>query len=74
MDVLVRNVRPEVHRVLSERAHAHRRSLQSELLEIIDRAASASDVVRKPTRLKLSFARSSGEHSWNRDEIYEDER
>jgi len=40
----IRNLPPEVHRALAERARSHRRSLNQELLEILTREAAAPRV------------------------------
>jgi plasmid stability protein len=56
--VLVRNLPTEVVRKLKKRARQHRRSLQEELKDILERAAqhSAKDVQAKINQVRKLFA------------------
>jgi plasmid stability protein len=71
MDVLLRGLSPETKAALVERARRRKRSLQSELLDILERAA-AEPVAQPPEKrtLHLVNGRSQGASLWSRDEIY----
>ncbi|MDR1293508.1 MAG: hypothetical protein LBK59_00890 [Bifidobacteriaceae bacterium] len=71
MDVLIRGLSPETKTALVERARRRERSLQSELLDILERAAA--EPVTQPSErraLRLVVGRSQGASLWRRDEIY----
>ena len=70
----MRNVEPEVKRALVEKANAHGRSLQAELLEVLKRAADEPLAPPSRTVLRLVMGASEGEPTWSREEIYEADR
>jgi hypothetical protein len=58
--ILLKNVPPEVHRRLSQRAAAERRSLQQETVLVLQRGLSALEVfphrhLRPPEPMKTGF-------------------
>jgi len=70
----VRNVPEPVAAALRERASRHGRSLQQELLVILEAAAAepvSSTAALPPIQLKT--VRTAGASSWSREEIYGDE-
>ncbi|MDR0416209.1 MAG: hypothetical protein LBH76_02615 [Propionibacteriaceae bacterium] len=71
MDVLVRNVKPETRLALAEKARAHGRSLQAELLEALERAAAEPTPPPHARKLQLVMGRAADDTTWSRDEIYE---
>ncbi|MCL2803909.1 MAG: hypothetical protein FWD29_08190 [Micrococcales bacterium] len=71
MDILVRNVKPETKRALAEKASAQGRSLQAELLDVLEQAAAQPLAPPKRRNLRLAVGASMGESTWSRDEIYE---
>ena len=71
MDVLVRNVKPATKLALVERAKANGRSLQAELLEVLELAAAEPTSSPEVQPLRLVLGHSKGESTWGRDEIYE---
>ncbi len=70
----VRNVPEPVAAALRERASRHGRSLQQELLLILESAATepASGTEALPP-IRLKTVRTSGTSTWSRDEIYDDD-
>lgn len=78
MDVMtafhVRGVPEPVAAALRERANRHGRSLQQELLLILESAAAepASDTAAPPP-IELKTVRTAGTSTWSREEIYDDE-
>ncbi|MDR1214163.1 MAG: hypothetical protein LBK54_08810 [Propionibacteriaceae bacterium] len=71
MDVLIRGLSPETKAALAERARRQERSLQAELLDILERAVA--EPVTQPSErktLRLVAGRSQGASLWSRDEIY----
>ena len=70
MDLLIRNVKPEVKRALAENASANGRSLQAELVEVLERAAAEPPAPSAKQTLRLALGSSKGEPSWSRQEIY----
>ncbi|MDR1264135.1 MAG: hypothetical protein LBK42_00840 [Propionibacteriaceae bacterium] len=71
MDVLIRGLSPETKAALVERARRRERSLQSELLDILERAAAEPVTPSsEKKRLRLVAGRSQGASRWSRDEIY----
>ena len=69
----IRNVPPETLAALKRRAESHRRSLQGELLAILDRAAKLAPP-EAFEELDLHFVETGTSHSITRDDIYEDYR
>jgi plasmid stability protein len=69
----VRNVPERVVVALKERAARRGRSLQQELIAILEEAAAR--IPRAPRRppLKLVTVKTKSRSSWRRDEIYGDE-
>jgi len=74
MDVLIRNVKPATKLTLTEIARAHGRSLQAELLDVLERAAAEPQAPPGKTTLELVRGRSQGSSTWSRDEIYREGR
>jgi plasmid stability protein len=70
----VRNVPESVAAALRERASRHGRSLQQELLSILESAAAqpAADT-SVPPPIQLKTVRTGGTSTWSREEIYGDE-
>ena len=71
--VHVRNVPEEVLDALKRRAEAHHRSLNGEILEILDRAANQTPAGQPPGPLRLTLARTEGAQTWSRQGIYDDD-
>jgi len=70
----VRNVPEPVAAALRERATKHGRSLQAELLSILEAAAAEpSSGTEVPDPIRLTTVRTAGSSSWSREEIYGDE-
>ena len=69
----IRNVPPEILAALKRRAASHRRSLQGELLAILDRAAKLAPPETLED-LDLHFVETGVSQSITRDDIYEDHR
>jgi plasmid stability protein len=70
----VRNVPEPIAAALRERARKHGRSLQHELLLILESAAAepTSDSSAPPP-IRLKTVRTGGRSTWSREEIYGDE-
>lgn len=60
----VRNVPEATLAALRERAERHGRSLQMEVLAILEQAAA------EPEPIKLVTAKTSGNSTWRREDIY----
>ncbi|WP_157535380.1 FitA-like ribbon-helix-helix domain-containing protein [Nocardia inohanensis] len=69
----IRNVSEPTLRALRERAHRHGRSMQQELLEIIEAAASEPVAGEAPEPIELATAHTSGTSTWRREEIYDED-
>lgn len=70
----VRNVPEPVAAALRERASKHGRSLQQELLVILEAAAAEPvSATSTPSPIELKTVRTAGSSSWSREEIYGDE-
>jgi len=70
----VRNVPEPVAAALRERASRHGRSLQQELLAILEKAAAEPASATTPlSPIELKTVRTTGSSSWSREEIYGDE-
>jgi plasmid stability protein len=69
----VRNVPESTVSALRERAAAHGRSMQQEVLEILQTAASEPTPRQAPGPIQLVTARTGGETTWRREEIYGDQ-
>lgn len=71
--ILIRNLQPDTLAALKRLASSHRRSLQGELLTILDKAARQAPPEGEddePSWITVETDRSS---TWPRDEIYGDE-
>jgi plasmid stability protein len=69
----VRNVPEPVAAALRERASRHGRSLQQELLVILEAAAAEPvPATTAPAPIQLNTVRTPGSSSWSREEIYGD--
>jgi plasmid stability protein len=69
----VRNVPEHVAAAIRERAERHGHSMQQELLEILEAAATQPARGEKPPPIELVTVRTAGTSSWRREEIYGDE-
>jgi plasmid stability protein len=71
----VRNVPGPVAAALRERARRHGRSLQQELLAILESAATEpTPSSRFQPPLELTTVNSGGASTWSREDIYDDGR
>lgn len=68
----IRNVPERTLAALKERARRNGRSMQRELLEILDAAAEPPDEPAQQP-LQLVTVRTSGTSTWRREEIYGDD-
>jgi plasmid stability protein len=69
----IRNVPEPMLSALRERAAAHGRSMQQEVLAILD-AATAEPIPRQaPSPIQLVTTRTSTNTTWRREDIYDDE-
>ncbi len=71
--VLVRNLPQDVVAALKRRAAAHHRSLQKELLSLLEKAADDAPPVEPWPALRLTLAPESTEADWSREAIYGDD-
>lgn len=69
----VRDVPEQVLEALKRRAEVHHRSLQGELLQILEQAAASAPLGRDPGPLRLTLAEGAGDGTWSRQEIYGDD-
>jgi plasmid stability protein len=69
----IRNVPESMLSALRERAEAHGRSMQQEVLAILD-AATAEPIPRQaPPPIQLITTRTSSDTTWRREDIYDDD-
>lgn len=69
----IRNVPEATLAALRERAEAHGRSMQQEILDILQ-AAAAVPIPRQPSSpIQLVTTRTSADTTWRREEIYGDQ-
>jgi plasmid stability protein len=69
----IRNVPASMLNALRERAAAHGRSIEQEVLEILG-AATAEPIPRQtPSPIQLVTTRTSVNTTWRREDIYDDE-
>ena len=71
--VHIRNLKPSVLEALKRRARAHQRSLQGELVSILENAARAAPPAEERAPLELITVRVGGDSTFGRDEIYGDD-
>ena len=71
--VHVRDLPEHLLEALKRRAAAHHRSLQGELLCILEEAANQAPPPEPLPALRLTMARVSSEGTWSRQEIYDDD-
>ena len=71
--LLVRDVSPRVVEALKRRAKANHRSLQGELLVVLEEAAARAPYPEPPPPLALVLSDAPGPASWSREEMYGDE-
>lgn len=71
--VHVRNVPEAVLAALRERAERHGRSMQQELLAILEQAATEPARAPAPEPIRLVKVRTPGRSGFRREEIYGDE-
>lgn len=69
----VRELSDDVLDALKRRAKAHHRSLQGEVLSILEEAAKQAPPSVALEPLRLTMARGSSAGTWRREEIYDDE-
>ena len=70
--VLVRNLDNRVIESLRTKAELKGRSLEQELRAILDMAGDAPEPAPLPP-IRLATVRTTGNSSWSREEIYDDE-
>ncbi|MFC7401897.1 hypothetical protein [Citricoccus sp. GCM10030269] len=68
----VRNLSESVVTALRERAARHGHSMQQEVRQILEAAASEAPPREALPPLHLTTVRTSGDPTWNREEIYGD--
>jgi plasmid stability protein len=69
----IRDVPEPVVAALRERADRRGHSMQQELRQILETAASEPVPAEQPFPVRLVTVRTSGRSSWRREEIYGDE-
>lgn len=69
----VRNVPEHVVAALKRRADAHHRSLQGELLSLLEEAALRAPPAEPPPALRLVLSDAPVAGTWSREELYDDE-
>jgi len=69
----VRNVPEATVSALRERAERHGRSMQQEVLEILENAAAEPVPTQAPAPIQLATTRTSVTATWRREDIYGDE-
>ncbi len=67
----IRDVPPETVAALKRLARQHHRSLQGELRAILDHAARLA-IDGEHSELKLHVVETGRDHTWPRDDIYDD--
>jgi plasmid stability protein len=70
--VHIRYISTETLEALKRLARSHRRSLQGELLEILDKASRFAPPEAGDDELKLVTVRTGKQPKWSREEIYGD--
>jgi plasmid stability protein len=70
--VHIRNVPESVVTALRERAARHGQSMQQEIRQILEAAASAPAPRQARAAVGLTTVRTAGASSWRREEIYGD--
>jgi plasmid stability protein len=68
----IRDVPEPVVAALKRRAAAHHRSLQKELLVVLE-AAAAATATPEPEPLRLNLSDAPGDQDWSREAQYEDD-
>lgn len=69
----VRDVPESVMSALRERAERHGRSMQQEIRQILEAAATTAPPDEPPEPVRLITVRTAGGPTWSRDEIYGDQ-
>ena len=69
----IRNVPERVATALRERAERHGRSMQQELLSILETAAAEEPDPGEVPPIRLRMVRTAQTSAWSREEIYGDE-
>ncbi|MPY76898.1 MAG: Arc family DNA-binding protein [Actinophytocola sp.] len=69
----VRNVPESTLSALRERAERHGRSMQQEVLEILENAAAEPVPAQAPAPIQLVTTTTSVKATWRREDIYDDE-
>jgi len=70
--VRIRDIAPDTLDALKRLARSHRRSLQGELLSILEKASRLAPPEGGDQGLELVTVRTGGKARWNREEIYGD--
>lgn len=68
----IRNVPEPTLSALRERADKRGHSMQQELLTILENAAAEPVEVDAPSPIQLVTARTAGQSTWSREEIYDE--
>lgn len=68
----VRNLPESVVTALRERAVRHGQSMQQEIRQILEAAATAAPPHEAPEPVRLITVRTAGTSTWDREEIYGD--
>jgi plasmid stability protein len=66
----VRNVPEPVVTALRERAARHGQSMQQEVRNILEAAATAPPSIEAPQPVRLTTVRTAGSSTWGREDIY----
>ncbi|MDP2308750.1 MAG: Arc family DNA-binding protein [Pseudomonadota bacterium] len=69
----VRNVPEHIVAALKRRAEAHHRSLQGELLALLEEAALRAPPAEPPSPLRLVLSAEPVAGTWSREELYDDD-
>ena len=70
--ILIRNLQPDTLAALKRLATSHRRSLQGELLTILDKAARQAPPESEEEELPWITVDTGGSSTWPREEMYDD--
>jgi len=68
----VRNVPESVVTALRERAARHGQSMQQEIRQVLEAAATMPPTLEAPEPVRLTTVRTAGTSTWAREDIYGD--
>ena len=71
--ILIRAIEPDTLAALKRLASSHRRSLQGELLTILDKAARLAPPESEEEELPWITVETGGSSTWPRGELYDDQ-